>query len=510
MKKIFIKKRLEIDNNKNQKININESDIVFDNIESNEKYLKDAFNNSYDFVFYRFTAQDGTDVAVAYICTMVKKELLDVEIIKPFIVNMQDKKDTLSEKTIKQWIPAANIKDSGSLSTLIDKILTGYVVLFISNVHKAFIIEVKGYNERDVGTPDTEQVVRGPREGFVENIDTNLSLMRRKIRNPNLTFKRFEIGKQTRTQVYVCYIKGIANEDVLNDVLKRLADIDTDAILDSGYIEEYIEDYPLSPFDTITNSVKPDTIAAKILEGRIAILCDGSPHVLAVPRLFIENFHVSEDYYIRPLLATFLRCLRVFAFAISVFLPGIWVALQTYHQEMLPTNILITAASSREGIPFPASVECFLMIILFELLRESGIRLPKPIGQAIGIVGALILGETAVNAGIVGAVMVIVIGTTGVASFILPHMTEAILVYRFVFLFLGGFMGLLGISAGIFIVTTQICSLTSFGIPYIATIAHANKESLMKDFIFRFPINKMKYRPYPLSKNRVRQKKNSR
>jgi len=510
MRKLF-KKSINVhksSTNQNSSVNIKES--VLGNIESNELILKNAFNNSEDFVFYKFTALDSTDIAIAYISSMVKKELINKEIIKPLINNLQDNQNKLNEKTIKQWIPATDIREVEKLSEVIDKILMGHVILFLNISNKAFIIDVKGFQERAVEAPDTEQVVRGPREGFVENIDTNISLLRRRIKNPNFIIKNFEVGRQTRTRVCICYIKGIANEDVLNEIIKRLNNIDTDAILDSGYIEEYIEDSPIYPFDTITNSIKPDTIAAKILEGRIGIICDGSPHVLAAPRLFIENFHVNEDYYFRPMLSSFLRCLRIFAFLISVFLPGIWVALQTFHQEMIPTLILIGVAGSREGVPFPAVAESFLMIILFELLRESGTRLPKPIGQAIGIVGALILGETAVNAGVVGGFMVIVIGTTGVASFILPHMTETILIYRFVILFLGAFMGLFGIAAAVFIMVTQICSLTSIGVPYIATIAYANKESLVKDFIIRFPLDKMRYRPYSISKNRIRQSKHSR
>lgn len=243
-----------------------------------------------------------------------------------------------------------------------------------------------------------------------------------------------KIGKRTQTNIEITYTEDIVNKDVLKEVKRWLSLIDTDAILESGYIEQFIEDNPYSIVSTVGNTQKPDVVAAKILEGRVAIFCDGTPHVLTVPHLFIENMQTGEDYYIRPYLATFLRLIRFLVLFISIMLPALYVDFQTYDQEMIPTTLLITMASSREGVPFPALAEALIMVILFELLKESGLRLPKADGSAVSMVGALIVGEAAVSAGLVSAPMVIVVAATAVASFILPSLNETIVFYRFFFL----------------------------------------------------------------------------
>jgi len=260
-----------------------------------------------------------------------------------------------------------------------------------------------------VEEPDTEAVVRGPREGFTENLKTNTALLRRKIKNPNLRFELIKLGNQTNTNVCITYIKGICNEKFVTEARKRLKHIKTDSILESGYIEAFIEDAPYSPFATVANSEKPDVTAAKILEGRLAVLVDGTPIALTVPYLFMEGFQSSEDYYSRPYYVTLVRWIRFLAFFITVYLPSLYVAATTFHQELIPTPLLVTMIAAKEGTPFPAFVEALLMGLIFEILREAGVRMPRPIGQAVSIVGALVIGEASVSAGLIGAPMVIIV-----------------------------------------------------------------------------------------------------
>ena len=330
-------------------------------------------------------------------------------------------------------------------------------------------------------------------------------LLRRKIRNSNLVFEDYTLGEQTETGISIAYIQHIVNDDILNKVKRRIQDINTDSILESGYIEQFIEDSS-SILPTIGNTQKPDIVAGKILEGRVAIFCDGTPHVLIIPHLFIENIQVSEDYYSRPYIATFLRGLRIFALLLGILLPGLYVALQTFHQEMIPTVLLITMAGAREGVPLPSVLEALLMTIMLELIKESGLRLPKAVGSAVSIVGALVLGQAAVEGGIVSAPMVIVIAITAIAEFAVPALAEVMILYRLFLIILGGFMGLYGITCGLVIIIIEAISLDPFGIPYGYPIAPSDKTGL-RDFIIRFPLWSMKKRPNLLGKgNKIRQR----
>jgi spore germination protein KA len=250
-------------------------------------------------------------------------------------------------------------------------------------------ISCVGWEKRAVQEPASEMGIRGPKEGFIESISVNRSLIRRKIKNENLVFEKKSIGRQTNTKVNFVYIEGIVSNEVLEELRKRFSKIDIDAILDTGSLEEYIEDSHISPISTVGNTQKPDIVASKILEGRVAILCDGSPQVLTVPHLFIEMIQTSEDYYSRPYIATVMRLVRVIALVTSIFFPAFYVALGTFHQEMIPSVFLITMAGADLGTPFPAFLESFLMLVSFELLKESGTRMPKTLGSAISIVGAL-------------------------------------------------------------------------------------------------------------------------
>lgn len=480
---------------------IKDPDAISSCLKDNKSVINKRFNSSIDLKMYDFETVSGIKTLVIYIEEIIKKEVLDRDVINPFISDSNKisyKKQDVIE-SFKKIFPVSNIKVIESISQAIQNILDGNAVFFIEDLNIAFAVPSRGWEKRAIEEPLSEAVIRGPKEGFIEAISINRSLLRRKIKNENLIFEEIIIGEQTKTNVNIVYIAGIVNLEVLKEVRIRLSKIDTDAILDAGYIEEFIEDSHLSPISTVGNTQKPDIVAAKILEGRVAIFCDGSPHVLTVPHLFMETIQTSEDYYIRPYIATVLRMVRLSAFIISILLPAFYVALETYHQEMIPTVLLITMTGANEGTPLPAFAEALLMVVALEFLKESGTRLPRAIGSAISIVGALVLGDAAVKAGVISADLIIVIAFTAVSTFIVPALNEVITLYRIVFLILGGVMGIYGITGGFFVAIIFATSLRSFGIPYMSTLAPINLEGL-KDFLIRFPRRSMKRRPSAISK----------
>ncbi|HSH36250.1 spore germination protein [Schnuerera sp.] len=458
------------------------------------------FHNTSDFVAFEFETNSNIKMMVCYIEGFIDRDLLDRDVLKPLILDLNNKKE------INRVIFSSKVKEIDCLEKMIEEILLGRVAIFVENLPSSYTIELSKWEKRSVEEPNSESVVRGPKEGFIEDIFVNKSLLRRKLRTNNLVFEDYTLGTQSRTKVSITYLHGIVNKKVLEEVRKRLKKIDIDAVLESGYIEQLIEDNTNSIISTIENSEKPDVVAAKILEGRVAILCDGTPHVLTVPRLFVEGIMTSEDYYLRNYYGSFLRFLRVVALIISVFSPGIYVALQLYHQEMIPTVLLITMMGAREGVPLPVAIETFLMVLTLELTKESGIRLPKSIGTTVSIVGTLVLGQAAVQAGIVSAPTVIVIAITAISEFVVPALVQGMILYRIFILFLGSFLGLYGTTCGLAIYLVQIISLESFGIPFGSPIAPMDKEGL-KDSVIRFPIQSFVYRPKSIEKRNIKRQK---
>lgn len=427
-----------------------------------EKLVKEAFYNSGDVIVEPFETTKGKAMIVC-IDGLVDKDLVDRDIITPL-------KDRHFDGEIDAAIKA-NFLVNDTLDDAVEKIINGNVAVFYDGIGRILTVDFKHWEKRSVDTPDSEAVTRGPKEGFIENLRTNTSLLRRKIRNPKLIFETMVFGEETRTQVLLAYIEGTVNRQVLAELKNRLSKIKTGAVLESGFIEQFIDHNTLSPVSGVGITQKPDIAASRLLEGKVAILCDGTPHVLTVPELFFDNLHFVEDRYNRVLLSGIIRILRAVGLFMGVMLPGLSVAIITYNQEMIPASFLTHLITSTQKTPLPTAAEAFFLIMMFELLRESGTRLPRTVGSAITIVGSLIIGDSAVSAGVVGAPMVIIIALTAVASFVIPNLEEFILVYRLLFLFLGASMGLIGIGAGVVIMLTQLISTESFGIPILSSFA---------------------------------------
>ena len=461
--------------------------------------LKTILGNSSDLKIhpFRFGPNSSMAAVLVFIDGLVDNAILTNAILRSvqswqFKDNSFPLEDELISVLEQEALCAGDVEIVKSLSDVISNCLSGNTALLVDGCVSGLIVNTKRWDKRNVTEPNSETVVRGPREGFTENLRTNTALIRRKISNKQLRVENMILGQKTRTNVCLMYLSGVVNMKVVEAVKYRIKHMDVDSILESGYIEEYIEDAPFSPFGTVGYSEKPDVVAARILEGRTAIVVDGTPFVLTAPMLFIESFQTAEDYYMRPLYASITRILRFIAYFITVFGPSIYIALTAFHQELLPTTLLFTIANAREGTPFPVFIEAMIMIFAFEILREGGIRLPRPVGQAVSIVGALIMGDAAVSAGLVGAPVVITVAITAVAGFLVPMQNESGSILRVVMMVLASFLGWYGISMGFLALLIHLGSLTSFGVPYFDGFAW-NRN--LQDSVVRMPLWTMVKRP---------------
>lgn len=481
---------------------LDENILLFKNIFSNDETLiVRKFQNK-----YLKTAK----CCIIYIEGMINSEILNANIIKPILAN--NLKEEISDKNLLEELQykvilSDNVKECSDINEIVNSSIYGDTIFLLDGYDTALIIDSKGWQTRAIDEPQSEKVVRGPREGFTESIIINLSLIRRKIKNPDLKFKFKDIGTRTHTKICICYIESLTSEKILNELIKRLDEIEIDGILDSGYIQELIKDSPFSPFETVGTTERPDVLAGKILEGRIGLFVDGSPFVLTVPFIMIEYFQANEDYYNNFIFSSINRMLRIVGGLLSISVPAIYIALTTYNQEMIPTPLLLSISAAREGVPFPTILEALLMLLVFEILREAGTRMPQPIGQAVNIVGALVLGQAAVQARLVSAPIVIVTALTGISSLLIANLIGASIILRTTFLLLSSIMGLYGYIFGVVGLIIYVMDMRSFGVPYMLNIISFNEQDI-KDTFIRAPWWQMSFRPRLIAaKNYVRQSK---
>lgn len=464
----------------------------------NEKLLREIFEASSDIVFRLISSSPR--ILIIYADGLVDTQTLENVLLKPILkdgTSGEANPIRISGKMIQdQLIAVSQVRTVATIDDITNGILNANIGLLIDGENEAIVAGLEGFDKRSIDEPSAEVSVRGPRDGFTENLRTNTSLIRRRIRSPKLKLESSTIGRLSQTEVVIAYMEGIAPRSILEEVRARIGRIQIDGILESGYIEEYIEDTSWSPFPQIQNTERPDIVCASLLEGKVAIMVDNTPFVLIVPMTFWTGLQAVEDYYERAIYTTFIRFIRYSLFNIALLLPSLYVALSTFHQQLIPTNLLISIANAREGVPFPTFVEALLMEFMFEGLREAGIRLPKAIGSAVSIVGALVIGQSAVQAGIVSAPVVIVVSTTGIASFSIPRYNfgTAYRLLRFPMLILAGTLGLYGIISGLFLMIIHLTNLRSFGIPYMTPVVPQIPRA-MRDLFVRVPRWMMTYRP---------------
>jgi spore germination protein KA len=403
---------------------------------------------------------------------MTNSQMINDFLLKPLmrdsISSNFKENNSLHEYVLNTLMPQNNVKKLYKFSDVCNSINSGNCVLFIDTINVAFDIDIKKFEQRSVNTPENEIVIKGPQEAFIENIRTNTSLLRRIVHNENMIIENFSVGSMSQTSCSICYIKGITNSDLISEVKYRLNNLDIESLQSSGQLEQLLEERGSFGIPQILSTERPDKCAKFLYEGRVIVLVNGNPYALIMPAVAMDFLTSPEDTNIKSTFANFLRFLRFLAVAITLFLPGIYVALTSFHQEILPTELLFSIISSRENVPFPVIVELLIMEISFELIREAGIRVPSPIGSTIGIVGGIIIGEAAVSANIVSPFLVIIVAITGIASFAIPDFSFGfhLRVFRFVFIFLGFAFGFLGIGIGIFAYVTILCSIKSFGVPF--------------------------------------------
>lgn len=489
------------------------SKSLSENIEKIKKILIDC-----DDVIYRdiFTGDsNGINMELIYIDGMTDKKLISdyameslIHDYNPVILENLSEKE-LFRKINSTSIAVTEIKTLKTIEEVVDFVLIGETVLLVDNCSKGVMLSSRGWPTRSVSQPISEAVIRGPRDGFVETLKMNTSLIRRRIRDPKLKLKYLQLGRRSKTDIAIMYIKDIVNDDILEKVFERLNRIDIDAILESSYIEGLIEDDRKSPFPQIENTERPDAAAAALYEGRVVIGVDNTTCVLIVPAVLNIFMQSSEDYYERWFVSSIIRIIRYIALPITILLPALYVAITSFHPGMLPSDLTLYVAATRSRVPFPAYFEAALMETVMELIREGGSRIVGPLGSTIGIVGGLVIGQAAVEAGLISPIVVIIVALTAITSFVIPDysFSNCIRMLRFIFIALAATFGLLGITIGVCILLTHLSNLKSFGIPYLTPYSNfAEEKTDLKDSFIKRNITKMIFRPkYINTKNRIRQ-----
>ncbi|WP_028612272.1 spore germination protein [Paenibacillus harenae] len=459
-----------------------------DKLADNETALRQAFANCSDLVVRKLHAFGSIPCMAVYLDVLVDDTMWESGFLGP-LLNLElkdpDNPARMTEQIRTEMASVAKPVMTPSLKETVQLIVRGEVVLFLESSKQALSFSIKDQLQRPMEEPSTEAVIRGPRIGFIEKLHINMALVRHRIRTPLLKMEKITVGAVSRTEMTVVYLENKAPQNVVEEVKQRLATIDMDSILESGYIEELISDHPSSPFPVMQTTQRPDSVSASLIEGKVALLVDGSPIALIMPVTLWYGLQTVEDYYMNFIFATLLRWLRfLFAF-LALTLPSAYVAITTFHQEMIPTSLALSLAAAREIVPFPAMVETLIMEITFEALREAGVRLPRPVGQTISIVGALVIGQASVQAGIISAPIIIIVSLTGIASFLIPHpgMSQAISILRFPMVLCAGTFGLYGVGAAMIAILIHLTNLNSFGVPYLSPLAPLSPSGLLDVFI---------------------------
>ncbi|MFC4776930.1 spore germination protein [Paenibacillus sp. GCM10023252] len=457
---------------------------------NNLEVLDRFYQDCSDLVRYNFHTGTNQSALLLYFDGLSDTNELSHEVIRPLMQSNEPVQITDLKVT------SAQMKLVRTYGEIIEQLAVGNSILLLDQAEMGASIGLIKFSSRAIEEPQGETVVRGPREGFTESIVVNTSMLRRRLRTPSLKIVEHPIGRYSQTKVLVVYLDGVARDDIIKLVKDRLSLIDVDGVIAGAMIEEWIEDFTYSPFPQIQTTERPDVVTSAVLEGRVGILIENTPIAIIAPTVLTSLLQSPEDYYQRFIVGTLIRWLRYSFLIIALLAPSVYVAILTFHQEMVPTTLLLRIAQSREEIPFPALIEALIMEILFEALREAGIRLPKQVGSAVSIVGALVIGQAAIQAGLVSSPMVMVVAITGISSFMLPQYEASfpIRMLRFPIMVLSGMFGLFGLIIGLLVIVTHLCSLHSFTVPYLAPLGPIQYGD-WKDLFVRAPYRKMRNRP---------------
>ncbi len=486
------------------------------NLQENLDKLKILIQGCSDAVVkdFKFGHNPSIRGLIIYFDGLVDKKEIEFNLLKPLMLelNMSNQEVNFKDQDIitiiqEKILAIAELKTLETIQEVCHHISSGDTVLLVDGYARGLVASARSWQGRPIQTPENEVVIFGPKEGFCETLRFNTALLRRRIKSTNFKIESMVLGRITKTDVVLCYIDQLAPPELIKEVKARLEKIDIDGVLDTSYLIEFIADDRNTMFTQAMHTEKPDRVCGNLLEGRICIMVDGSPMALILPISFPQYWTSSEDYSVHYIPASMFRILRFMAFWVALLLPSIYVAIITYHHEMIPTPLLLTIAATRQGVPFPAFMEALLMDVTFELLREAGLRLPRAVGPAVSIVGALIIGDAAVKAGLVSTPMVVIIAFTGIASFVSPSYNASIIIRmaRFGFLIMAGVLGFLGIMVGLVLMITRMASMSSFGLPYLSPLAPFNQKQIT-DILVRRPWFNSQERPFLEGmQNQVRQ-----
>ena len=473
-------------------------------LDKNLDMIKETLGNANDLMIRQLQLQgdDGVHVAVLGIDGLVDTNRAQHFIVHVLAIDLslvhedETRSNGVFQSIFESRISMMDAKCGQSFDEHYNNLLNAHIIVLVDGVDQFMMFDCKGGQMRSISEPQTEQSLYGPKDCFVEGIRTNTATIRRRIKDPNLRFDAHVVGTVTKSDVLVTYIKGIADEQLVRNVNKRIKSLDIDGVVDSSQLMQLIEDHHVTIFPRLTQTERPDKVTAALMQGSIAILVDGSPFVTLGPSYFVGMFQITDDYYARPFIATLTRILRYIAFFAVILVPGLYVAISTYHQEMIPTVLLITIINQRSSNPFPTYIETLIILVLFEIIREGSLRKPSAVGDSMTIVGSLIIGQTIVEAGLVSYIVIIIVSLTSIAAFILSssRLNNATRILTFVFLFLGTAFGLYGITIGFIVLILHLCSLTTLEQPYLASMAPFNLHD-QEDQFLRFPFSWMKYRP---------------
>lgn len=464
---------------------------MYTSLNKNLTQLRLMFADSADLTIRELRLRSDKNALAALITIegMCDKEVLAASVMNPLLAFDFGSKtgDELAASVRGSVLSSAEMIEVIDFDEAANYAVSGFAVLAFDGCKKMLAVGVQGYAFRGVEEPESEVVQRGSREGFCEPLRINMSLIRRRIKSPDLVFELMSVGEKSKTQLMLCYLKSRASEKLIQTVRTRVENCDLEAVLGAGYLSEYLEDDGgKSIFSGVGISERPDTICGKLIEGRIAVIVDGTPAVMIVPRLFVEEFQAVDDYSNRPYYATFIRALKYMAIIISVYLPGIYTAFAQYHPEYFPTWILIKTSESISHTPLPVTLEVLLIAFVYEIMKEAGLRIPKSLGHAVSIVGALVIGESAVNAGIISASTLMVVAVAAICSYVTSPLYPPVMTLRFLFIIVGGMIGLWGIVLASCVVVINMCSKTSLGIPYLSSLSPFAPRT-MRDVVLRAP-----------------------
>ena len=454
-------------------------------LEENILKLRELFGMSFDLVIKESEA-NGVKIAFVALDGMYNGLHASQAVVDP-VQSMHfpcTTPEQIYEHLCSYSAAECDAKDAINIKQAVDFIISGFMVLFVDGVSRCKAFSVQGYPRRPVQPPESETQENGSREGFVDMYKDNVTLVRRRLKTPLVRFETVVAGETSNTSLVVCYHAKRADPQIVNEVKSRLKNMKIDIIPGAGAVKPFLEERRLSFFTCAGTTERPDVFAAKIAEGRIGIIIDGTPYAIIIPHLFIENFHSLDDYLNRPYYSAATRILKIISFFLAVFLPGIYVAVGTFHQEIFPSEVIADVVSSLQNTPFPLIVESLVIHFIYEIVREAGLRMPKSVGHTVSIVGALVIGDAAVTAGLISAPMLIIVAITAICSAVIPTLHEPSAILRFLFIILGGTMGLYGIMLGFSLIVADLCSINSFGVPFMSPISPFDRFAVRDSIIF--------------------------